>query len=57
MTEILPPEALEALRSLCDRSPLVVFDLETTGPDRLTDRSVEVAALKVSPDGSVATSA
>lgn len=55
MTELLPPAALEALRSLCDRAPLVVFDLETTGPDRLTDRIVEVAALKVSPDGSVAT--
>ena len=55
MTEHLPPEALEALRSLCGGVPLVVFDLETTGPDRLTDRIVEVAAVKVSPDGSVET--
>jgi len=54
VTELLPPAALETLRSLCDRVPLVVFDLETTGPDRLTDRIVEIAALKVSPDGSVA---
>jgi len=35
-------------------APLVIFDLERTGPDPLTDRIVEVAALKVSPDGSVA---
>lgn len=53
MTSLLPPDTLEVLRSLCDGTPLVVFDLETTGPDRLTDRIVEVAALKVSPDGSV----
>lgn len=55
MTELLPPGAVEALRNLCRDTPLVVFDLETTGPDRLTDRIVEVAALKVSPDGSLAT--
>lgn len=54
MTASLPPETLELLRSLCDGAPLVIFDLETTGPDRLTDRIVEVAALKVSPDGSIA---
>ena len=54
MTASLPPGTLEVLRTLCDGAPLVVFDLETTGPDRLTDRIVEVAALKVSPDGSVA---
>lgn len=54
MTASLPPEALEVLRALCGGAPIVVFDLETTGPDRLTDRIVEVAALKVSPDGSVA---
>lgn len=51
MTRLLPPETLEALRSLCDGAPLVVFDLETTGPDRITDRIVEVAAVKVSPEG------
>lgn len=51
MTELLPPGAREALRSLCDGAPLVVFDLETTGPDRITDRIVEVAALKVSASG------
>lgn len=55
MTDLLPPRALEVLRTLCQDAPLVVFDLETTGPDRLTDRIVEVAALKVSPDGSVST--
>ncbi|MBI5440877.1 MAG: 3'-5' exoribonuclease [Deltaproteobacteria bacterium] len=54
MTELLPPETLEAFRSLCDGAPLAVFDLETTGPDRLTDRIVEVAVVRVSPDGSVA---
>ena len=54
MTVSLPPETLEILRALCGGAPIVVFDLETTGPDRLTDRIVEVAALKVSPDGSVA---
>ena len=54
MTEILPAGTLQTLRSLCDGAPLVVFDLETTGPDRLTDRIVEVAAVKVAPDGEVA---
>ena len=53
MTVSLPPETLEVLRTLCDDAPPVIFDLETTGPDRLTDRIVEVAALKVSPDGTV----
>ncbi len=53
MSEILPPEAREALRSLCGGAPLVVFDLETTGPDRLSDRIVEIAAVRVSPDGEV----
>ena len=28
-----------------------MFDLETTGTDRLSDRIVEVAVVKVSPDG------
>ena len=55
MTELLPAEALEALRSLCGGAPLAVFDLETAGPDRLTDRIVEVAALKISPDGGLET--
>jgi DNA polymerase-3 subunit epsilon len=31
--------------------PLVVFDLETTGTDPLTDRIVEIAALRIEPDG------
>ena len=53
MTVSLPPETLEVLRTLCDDAPLAIFDLETTGPDRLTDRIVEVAAVKVSPDGTV----
>lgn len=31
--------------------PLVVFDLETTGIDPATDRIVELAALRIEPDG------
>ena len=31
--------------------PLVFFDLETTGTDPATDRIVEIAALRVEPDG------
>ena len=45
----LPPETLAALISLSGERPLVVFDLETTGADRLTDRIVEIAALEVRP--------
>ena len=51
----LPPETLAALASLSGDRPLVVFDLETTGADRLTDRIVEIAALRFGPAGEVAT--
>ena len=39
----IPPETLAALSSLSGDRPLVVFDLETTGADRLIDRIVEIA--------------
>ena len=51
----LPPDALERLAALCGDSSLVVFDLETTGADRLTDRIVEIAALRITRDGTHAT--
>lgn len=50
----LPPETLAALTGLSGERPLVVFDLETTGADRLTDRIVEIAALRFGPSGAVA---
>jgi DNA polymerase-3 subunit epsilon len=50
----LPPETLAALSALTGERPLVVFDLETTGADRLTDRIVEIAALRFGPGGAVA---
>ena len=34
------------------RNPLVVLDLETTGMNIVTDRIVEIALLKINPDGS-----
>lgn len=49
----IPTYAVERLRALCDGRPIVVFDLETTGTDRLSDRIVEVAALKVRETGPV----
>ncbi len=56
MTDVaLPLETLAPLFELCGARPLAVFDLETTGADRLTDRIVEVAAVRFSGDGSVAT--
>lgn len=33
------------------KRPLVFFDLETTGPEKETDRIVQFAALKMMPDG------
>lgn len=35
------------------KRPLVIFDLETTGTDLSKDRIVEIAMIKVHPDGSV----
>ena len=35
------------------KRPLVIFDLETTGTDLSKDRIVEIAMVKVHPDGSV----
>lgn len=34
------------------RKPLAFFDLETTGTDAVNDRIVEIAIIKVAPDGS-----
>ena len=42
-----------ALKILHLKRPLVVFDLETTGVQVGTDRIVEIAMIKISPDGSV----
>jgi DNA polymerase III subunit epsilon len=42
-------EMLENLLAL--ERPLVVFDLETTGTNSRTDRIIEIACLKVHPDG------
>tara|TARA_B110000211_G_scaffold77007_1_gene90294 strand:+ start:1073 stop:1921 length:849 start_codon:yes stop_codon:yes gene_type:complete len=42
-----------ALKNLHLKRPLVVFDLETTGVQVGKDRIVEIAMIKVSPDGSV----
>jgi DNA polymerase III epsilon subunit-like protein len=35
------------------KKPLVIFDLETTGTDLSKDRIVEIAMIKVHPDGTV----
>lgn len=51
----LSPETLAALSALSRDRPLVVFDLETTGADRLTDRIVEIAALRFGPGDALAT--
>jgi DNA polymerase-3 subunit epsilon len=48
----LPDDALVRLSALCGECALIVFDLETTGADRLTDRIVEIAALRIVKDGS-----
>ncbi len=47
----LSPEATSLLSTLCGKRPLVVFDLETTGPDRLSDRIIEIGALRIERDG------
>ena len=51
----LPRAARKTLAALCDGRPLAIFDLETTGTDRLSDRIVEVAVLRIHPDGEIAT--
>ncbi len=45
----LPKAVEDRLEALCDGRPLIVFDLETTGADKTTDRIVELAAVKISP--------
>ena len=53
----LTPEHLETARDLAAalklERPLAFIDLETTGTSASTDRIVEVAVLKLSPDGTV----
>lgn len=51
----LPPSAAARLFAVSDGRPLVVFDLETTGPDRIADRIVEIAALRLTPPDTVET--
>ncbi len=48
-------DALRPLFDLCGERRLAVFDLETTGTDRLTDRIVEFAAVRLDAHGDVAT--
>ena len=43
---------LSKIRSLTLDRPLVFLDLETTGLDPLADRIVEIALVKVFPNGS-----
>lgn len=43
----------EGLKNLKLERPLVIFDLETTGIKIGTDRIVELALIKINPDGSV----
>jgi DNA polymerase-3 subunit epsilon len=47
----IPPEVVEAVRPLCEGRPIVFFDLETTGTERMLDRIVEIAAVAVPPEG------
>jgi DNA polymerase-3 subunit epsilon len=51
----LPLDALGPVFELCAERPLAVFDLETTGTDRLSDRIVEVAVVRFGKGGQVAT--
>lgn len=52
LASTLPKGVAERLLALCDgERPFVIFDLETTGADRLIDRVVEIAALRLTcPD-------
>ncbi len=43
---------LSLMKNLKFDRPIAFFDLETTGVDPLTDRIVEIAIVKISPDGS-----
>lgn len=40
------------MRSLSLKRPIIFFDLETTGTDIVNDRIVEMALIKIMPDGS-----
>lgn len=40
------------MRSLNLKRPIIFFDLETTGTDIVNDRIVELALIKITPDGS-----
>ncbi len=43
---VIPPLVSGLLSDLASEKPLVFFDLETTGADRLTDRIVEIGAAR-----------
>jgi DNA polymerase III subunit epsilon len=46
-----PPVAIFPFMKLTLQRPIVFFDLETTGVDIAKDRIVQIAALRLSPDG------
>lgn len=48
MRDMKPPTKTELKLS----RPLVVFDIEATGPNPRTDRIIEIALIRLSPDGS-----
>jgi DNA polymerase-3 subunit epsilon len=49
----VPADVVAVLRPLCGDRPLVFFDLETTGTEKMLDRIVEVAAVAIPPDGAL----
>ena len=51
-TDRLYKQAMD-LSTLKLRKPLVIFDVETTGTDLSKDRIVEIAMIKVHPDGTL----
>jgi DNA polymerase-3 subunit epsilon len=55
MLPLLPEDALARLAAISSECALVIFDLETTGADRVSDRIIEIAALRVARDGAVTT--